>query len=153
WTEVTVRGRSAHCGTTPMERRRDAACAAAEIALFVRKLARDMGGYQKGTVGRIELYPNLINVIPERAVLTVDMRNLDDGLLARAEQEFAAFLERLAGEAQVTIESRGLGRFAPVIFPESVVGLVETTARDLGLPCRRMPSGAGHDAQMMARMC
>jgi beta-ureidopropionase / N-carbamoyl-L-amino-acid hydrolase len=153
WTEVTVHGRSAHCGTTPMERRRDAACAAAEIALFVRKLARDMGGYQKGTVGRIELYPNLINVIPERAVLTVDLRNLDDALLAQAEQAFAAFLERLAGEAQVTIESRGLGRFAPVIFPESVVGLVETTARDLGLPCRRMPSGAGHDAQMMARMC
>ena len=153
WTEVTVTGRSAHAGTTPMAQRRDAACAAAEIALFVRNLAREMGGYQKGTVGRIELHPNLINVIAARAVLTVDLRNLDDGRLAEAERAFAAFLERLAVEAQVTIETRGLGRFAPVVFPESIVGLIEETARERGLPCRRMPSGAGHDAQMMARMC
>src|SRR5262249_30809413 len=68
WTEVAITGRAAHAGTTPMHLRRDAACAAGEIAAFVRRLAQAIGGHQKGTVGRIELYPNLVNVVAERAV-------------------------------------------------------------------------------------
>src|SRR6516225_1331657 len=69
WTEVAITGRAAHAGMTPMHLRRDAAWAAGEIAVFVRGLAQGMGGHQKGTVGRIELYPNLVNVVAERAVL------------------------------------------------------------------------------------
>jgi beta-ureidopropionase / N-carbamoyl-L-amino-acid hydrolase len=153
WTQVTITGRSAHAGTTPMHLRRDALCAAAEVALFVRKLAQDMGGHQKGTVGRIELYPNLVNVVAERAVITVDLRNTDDSRLQEAEQQLAAFLYRLAGQEQVAVATRSLARFAPVAFPAEMVSLVETTARELALPCRRLPSGAGHDAQMMARLC
>jgi beta-ureidopropionase / N-carbamoyl-L-amino-acid hydrolase len=153
WTEVTITGRSAHAGTTPMHLRRDALCAAAEVALFVRKLAQDMGGHQKGTVGRIELYPNLVNVVAERAVMTVDLRNTDDSRLQEAEQQLAAFLDRLAGQEQVAVATRSLARFTPVVFPAEMVSLVETTARELALPCRRLPSGAGHDAQMMARLC
>jgi beta-ureidopropionase / N-carbamoyl-L-amino-acid hydrolase len=153
WTQVTITGRSAHAGTTPMHLRRDALCAAAEVALFVRKLAQDMGGHQKGTVGRIELYPNLVNVVAERAVITVDLRNTDDSRLQEAEQQLAAFLDRLAGQEQVAVATRSLARFAPVAFPAEMVSLVETTARELALPCRRLPSGAGHDAQMMARLC
>src|SRR6266480_3346796 len=101
WTEVSITGRSAHAGTTPMHLRRDAACAAGEIALFVRRLAQSMGGQQKGTVGRIELYPNLVNVIAERAVLTVDLRNTDEKLLQEVERQLAGFLDRLAAEEQV----------------------------------------------------
>jgi N-carbamoyl-L-amino-acid hydrolase len=127
--------------------------AAAEIVLFVRRLAREMGGDQKGTVGRITLAPNLVNVIAERAVLTVDLRNLDEGRLAGAEQALATFLEQLAAREDVTIATHSLGRFAPVQFPADMVAAVETTANELRLPCRRMPSGAGHDAQMMARLC
>jgi N-carbamoyl-L-amino-acid hydrolase len=153
WTEVTIEGRAGHAGTTPIALRRDAALAAAEIVLFVRRLAREMGGEQKGTVGRITLAPNLVNVIAERAVLTVDLRNLDEGRLAGAEQALATFLEQLAAREDVTIATHSLGRFAPVQFPADMVAAVETTANELRLPCRRMPSGAGHDAQMMARLC
>ena len=153
WTEITISGRSAHAGTTPMHLRRDAAYAAGEIALFVRRLARDMGGQQKGTVGRIELSPNLVNVIAERATLTVDLRNLDGGRLVESEQALAAFLERLSTQENVAIATRSLARFEPVLFPGDMVALVETTAGALGLACRRLPSGAGHDAQMMARLC
>jgi N-carbamoyl-L-amino-acid hydrolase len=153
WTEVTVAGRAAHAGTTPMHLRHDAALVAAEIVGGVRALATNMGGAQRGTVGRIELYPNLVNVIAERALLTVDLRNSDTARLAAAERELGALMERLAAQHGVTITTRSLGRFEPVRFPEEIVALVETAARDLGHSCRRLPSGAGHDAQMMARAC
>ena len=153
WIEVSIAGRASHAGTTPMHLRRDAAYAAGEVALFVRRLAREIGGNQRGTVGRIELSPNLVNVVAERAVLTIDLRNTDDARLREAEQRLAGFLEELAAQEQVAISTRSLARFAPVAFPAEMVSLVEATARGLGLPCRRLPSGAGHDAQMMARLC
>jgi beta-ureidopropionase / N-carbamoyl-L-amino-acid hydrolase len=153
WTEVSVMGRAAHAGTTPMHLRRDAACAAGEIALYVRRLAQSVGGNQRGTVGRIELYPNLVNVIAERATVIIDLRNTDEARLQDAEQQLAGFLDRLAAQEQVTISTRSLARFEPVSFPSGIVSLVESTARELALPCRRLPSGAGHDAQMMARLC
>jgi N-carbamoyl-L-amino-acid hydrolase len=112
-----------------------------------------MGGNQKGTVGRIELYPNLVNVIAERAVLSVDLRNTDETRLQEAQQRLAAFLDRLAAQEKVAISTRSLARFEPVLFPGEMVALVEATARELALACRRLPSGAGHDAQMMARVC
>src|SRR5256884_1721852 len=153
WTEVSITGRSAHAGTTPMHLRRDAACAAGEIAVFVRRLAQSMGGHQKGTVGRIELYPNLVNVIAERALLTADLRNPDESLLQEAERQLPGFLDRLAAQDQAPITTRSPPRFPPSPFPPEMVSLIETTARELGLACRRLPSGAGHDAQMMARLC
>ena len=153
WTEVSITGRAAHAGTTPMHLRRDAAYAASEVTVFVRRLARDMGGHQKGTVGRIELYPNLVNVVAERAVLTVDLRNTDEKALQEAERQLGGFLERLAAQEQIAITTRSLARFEPVAFPTEMVSLIETTARELDLSCRRLPSGAGHDAQMMARLC
>jgi beta-ureidopropionase / N-carbamoyl-L-amino-acid hydrolase len=153
WTEVSITGRSAHAGTTPMDLRRDAGYAAGEIAVFVRRLAREMGGQQKGTVGRIELYPNLVNVVAERAVVTVDLRNIDNEPLQQAERQLADFLDRLAAQEQIAIATRSLARFDPVAFPSEMVSLVETTAQELGFACRRLPSGAGHDAQMMARLC
>ncbi|TMJ85849.1 MAG: Zn-dependent hydrolase [Alphaproteobacteria bacterium] len=153
WMEVSITGRSAHAGTTPMDLRHDAGYAAGEIAVFVRRVAREMAGQQKGTVGRIELYPNLVNVVAERAVLTVDLRNIDNEPLQQAERKLADFLDRLAAQEQIVIATRSLARFDPVAFPNEMVSLVETTAQELGFACRRLPSGAGHDAQMMARLC
>src|SRR5262245_19051174 len=153
WTEVSISGRTSHAGTTPMHLRRDAGYVASEIVTAVRRLAKEMGGAQRGTVGRIELSPNLINVVAERAVMTVDLRNSDAARLAAAERELAGIVQRLAAQEQVEITTRSLGRFDPVLFPDDVVALVEASARDLGYSSRRMPSGAGHDAQMMARIC
>jgi beta-ureidopropionase / N-carbamoyl-L-amino-acid hydrolase len=153
WIELTVTGQAAHAGTTPMHRRRDAAHGSVEIALFVRHLVSGIGGQARGTVGRIELHPNLVNVIAERAVLTVDLRNSDASALREAEQRLGEFLARLSAQQQISIDTRSLASFAPVRFPDEMVALVETTAGELELPCRRLPSGAGHDAQMMARLC
>ena len=91
WIEVTITGRSAHAGTTPMHLRQDAGYAAAEIAVFLRRLAQEMGGGQKATLGRIELAPNQVNVVAERAIATIDLRNTDAARLHEAEREACAF--------------------------------------------------------------
>ena len=153
WQEVTIRGQSNHAGTTPMRMRHDAGYAAAAIAHFVRKLTLEIGGDQVGTVGKIDLTPNLINVIAAQATVTVDLRNTDETLLQLAESHFARYLEELAASEGVTISSRRLARFEPVQFDADIAALIERTAAALDLSCRPMTSGAGHDAQMLARVC
>ncbi len=153
WQEFVITGQSNHAGTTPMRLRRDAGYCAAAIAVFVRELAQRLGGSQVATVGMVNLHPNLINVIPARATLTVDLRNTDEAALQRAEQELVAFVERLAQEQSVAIETRRLVRFEPVPFDDRLVKLIEARATARGHHTRRMTSGAGHDAQMMARIC
>jgi N-carbamoyl-L-amino-acid hydrolase len=153
WNELTVRGQSNHAGTTPMRLRHDAGLVAAQVSAAVRELVTDLGGHQVGTVGRIELRPNLVNVVAAEATLTVDLRNTDDDLLRLAEQRLAAEVDRLAAGEGVEVTWRRLARFEPVPFDEAVVTLVEETARELGHEPMRLPSGAGHDAQMLARVC
>jgi N-carbamoyl-L-amino-acid hydrolase len=153
WQEVTIRGVSNHAGTTPMQLRHDAGYCAARIGVFVRELAERMGGSQVGTVGSVRLTPNLINVIPSQAVVSVDLRNTNDGLLTAAERDLTRFLETLALEEGVTIETRSLVRTPPVTFESKVLQAIEAVAAERGQPIRRMTSGAGHDAQMMARIC
>jgi N-carbamoyl-L-amino-acid hydrolase len=153
WTEYTVTGVSNHAGTTPMRLRRDAGYLAASVNLFARKLAWEMAGNQVATVGALALRPNLINVVPNRAVFTVDLRNTDEARLKQAEAAVAAHIAEVAAAERVEVEAKVLARFEPVIFDAALVGRVEHHARALGFSTRRMPSGAGHDAQMMQRLC
>jgi N-carbamoyl-L-amino-acid hydrolase len=153
WQELSITGQSNHAGTTPMRLRHDAGYAAAAVSHFVRGLTRDMGAGQVATVGKIDLHPNLINVIAARATLTVDLRNTDETLLQQAEARLAGFLETLARDEGVSITSRRLARFEPVCFDTAVVQQIERVTQRLGYPQRRMTSGAGHDAQMLARVC
>ena len=153
WQRIALRGQANHAGTTPMRLRRDAGHAAARIVTFLHDLAEGSGGTTVATVGSLRLQPDVINVIPSRAQLTVDLRDTDDGRLATAEAALARFLATLAAETGVAIEAERLSRFAPVTFDARLVELIEDAARRHGLPSRRMTSGAGHDAQMMARIC
>jgi N-carbamoyl-L-amino-acid hydrolase len=153
WTELTISGQSAHAGTTPMRLRRDPGYVAGEIISGVRALARAMGGTQVGTVGLCSFQPNLVNVVPSTVTLTVDLRNTDESLLRQAEDVFGELCQRLADDEGVTIERRTLARFEPVEFHPDMIDLVDHTATRLGHRTRRMPSGAGHDAQMLARVC
>lgn len=153
WQEVTIVGQSNHAGTTPMRLRHDAGYVAGAISMFVRNLAKDMGGDQVGTVGKVDLTPNLINVIAARAMVTVDLRNTNETLLQEAEARFADFLQEIAASEDVQITTRQLARLEPVLFNTALVELIEQQAHSQGLSCRRMTSGAGHDAQMLARIC
>jgi N-carbamoyl-L-amino-acid hydrolase len=153
WTELTIRGQSAHAGTTPMRLRHDPGYVAAAIVTAVRDLAIEFGGSQVATVGRVEFQPNLVNVVPASVVMTVDLRNTDEDRLQAAEARFAAACETLAAAEGVVIERRTLARFQPVDFDPAMIDAVERTAQTLGHTTIRMPSGAGHDAQMLARIC
>jgi N-carbamoyl-L-amino-acid hydrolase len=153
WQELTFAGQSNHAGTTPMAMRHDAAYVAARVATYVREMVERIGGVQVGTVGAIELQPNLVNVVASRAKMTVDLRNTDEDALREAERDLARFVERAARDEGVTVTSRQLARFEPVRFEQRLVDLVEATAQAFGYKVRRLPSGAGHDAQMLARLC
>jgi beta-ureidopropionase / N-carbamoyl-L-amino-acid hydrolase len=153
WQEVRVAGQFNHAGTTPMDYRHDAGFAAASVAVAARALARELGGHQVATVGKLDLRPDLVNVVAGKAVLTVDLRNTDGDVLVEAERRMAAEVDRIAAEEGVTVERRQLARFDPVRFDDRIVDLVEKTGREHGHAVRRLPSGAGHDAQMLARLC
>ncbi|MCU1376032.1 MAG: putative N-carbamoyl-L-amino acid amidohydrolase, partial [Actinomycetia bacterium] len=97
WQELTITGQSNHAGTTPMHLRHDAGAVAAQIAVAVRELASSPGGPLVGTVGRLDLHPDLVNVVAGRAVLTVDLRDTDEAVLAAAEKALAETVRELAG--------------------------------------------------------
>lgn len=153
WTEVSVVGQSNHAGTTPMNLRRDPGLVAFRTAAFVRDLAEEIGQPQVATVGRVELQPNLVNVVPAQATFTIDLRHTNNEVLLSAEQRTLDYLAATAAAEGCTITTRSLARFEPVDFDPQVIDLVERTAANAGLSVRRMPSGAGHDAQMLARVC
>ena len=123
------------------------------ISVFLRDLADRYTGDQVCTVGKIDLFPNLINVIPAKAVLTLDVRNTDENILSQAEREISEFMASLSQSEGVDITSRPLARFEPVVFHPQVIDIVEKVSASITPSVRRMPSGAGHDAQMLARVC
>jgi N-carbamoyl-L-amino-acid hydrolase len=153
WTEIIVTGQSAHAGTTPMRLRRDPMVVAAQVVTEARAIARRMGGTQVATVGRLNAFPDLVNVVPAHVTFTVDVRNTDEDRLQQAEQTLFAFARRMAAEEGCDISMKPLARFEPVEFDDRMIDLVEKTAQALGHSVKRMPSGAGHDAQMLARVC
>jgi N-carbamoyl-L-amino-acid hydrolase len=153
WTELTITGQSAHAGTTPMRLRHDPGHVAASVITGVRTIASEMGASQVATVGRCEFSPNLVNVVPSEVVMTVDLRNTDEALLQQAEGRFRDLLDGLSVAEGVSIRSRTLARFQPVVFDPTMIQRVESAAVARGHSTLRMPSGAGHDAQMLARIC
>jgi N-carbamoyl-L-amino-acid hydrolase len=152
WLELTLTGRPSHAGTTPMAYRVDPALAAARIALRAHELTGEIPG-QLATIGVIRVEPGNVNVVPERVVMTLDLRNPDDAGLAQAEAAIRDVCSTLAARDGIAIASRDLARFPATPFTESLIAEIERSAGDHGLPIRRMISGAGHDAQMMARLC
>jgi beta-ureidopropionase / N-carbamoyl-L-amino-acid hydrolase len=152
WQRVTIEGEANHAGTTPMSIRRDAGHAAACVVTFLRDRARDANTPTVATVGCMSFEPNAINVIPSRATFTVDLRDPDEQRLQAEEAALAAYLEEMAANQEVTISVERLARFEPMTFDSRIVELVEDAARKRGLASKRMTSGAGHDAQMIARI-
>lgn len=150
---VVVEGVTNHAGTTPMKDRKDAMVAAARFVDMVYTTVAGWPGTQVATVGRIEVEPGAPNVIPGRATLSLEIRDLS---MAKIEEVF----RQLAGRAEVIGSESGttfsFDRFyvseAAPTAPH-IQDVVESAAAGLGLSTRRMPSGAGHDAQSMAHIC
>lgn len=151
WQQVEVKGHANHAGTTPTHLRHDAGFVASAIVAELRAMAVD-SGTTLATVGCMQFEPNLINVIPRKATFTVDLRDPDETCLANAEKRLNQYLEQLAEREGVSITTKRLVRFEPVIFDAGLADAIEASAQRLGFSHRRMTSGAGHDAQMIARI-
>ena len=153
WQQITIEGAQNHAGTTPISYRHDAGVAAAKVITFMRERCLQSNGKTVSTTGCISFQPNAINVIPSRAVFTVDVRNPDEAALQAEEKALADYLAELEKTDGVTITAERLSRFLPVQFDEGIVRLVEKYAKQHALKCRRITSGAGQDAQNMALLC
>src|SRR5919109_2160589 len=150
WSRLTIHGVQDHAGPTPMRVRHDALVAAAEIVGGVRAIAREIGGELVTTVGNLTVAPNIVNAIPGKVTLSIDMRDPRDGTLDRA----LPMLDRVVREA---CEKEGVRyalehywRVPRTPFDPEVVAAVERAAQATGAGYRRILSGAGHDAQYMA---
>jgi N-carbamoyl-L-amino-acid hydrolase len=151
WQQITVQGNANHAGTTPTRLRHDAGWVAAAVSTFLRELAITTGT-TLATIGMLRIEPNVINVIPRKAVFTVDLRDPDEQRLQDAERRLAEFLEEVAEKEGVKITTERLVRFEPVVFNAGLADAIEASAERMGFTHRRMTSGAGHDAQMIARI-
>jgi len=153
WHRVVVEGVANHAGTTPMSMRRDAGYVAARIITFLHDRAACSHTPTVATIGCIHFEPNAINVIPSRATFTIDLRDPDEQRLQAEETALAEYLAELAATEGVEISTERIARVEPVNFDTEIVELVEAIVKQRGFLSRRMTSGAGHDAQMMASIC
>jgi hydantoinase/carbamoylase family amidase len=147
---VTVQGLSGHAGTVPMPLRHDAAAAAAEIVLAVEQRCSSEPGLV-GTVGKLEVPGGAINVIPGRCELSIDIRSGRDALRDAADADISAEIKRIAARRGVAIERRTVLEAAGVPCAAALQDAWSASIeRVTGGPAPRLPSGAGHDAMMMA---
>lgn len=150
WTEYTFRGATNHAGTTPMNMRRDALLGAAETIVFARGLCGQVGGDHRATIGSLTTAPCLSNVVAEKAVFIVDSRNADLDRLKRAQTLLDEEVQKICTKHGLEYSARELVRVDPVAFDQAMIEMVEDAAQEMRLSSKRMISGAGHDAQMMA---
>ncbi|TNC74948.1 Zn-dependent hydrolase [Rubellimicrobium roseum] len=152
WLEVRLTGREAHTGSTPMTMRVNAGLGMARIIEMVHRTAMDHQPDAVGAVGHMNVWPNSRNVIPGRAVFTIDIRSPHqaklDAMRARIEEE----APRIAADLGLGIEIESVGHFDPVTFDPALAQSVRDAADRLGYSRRDIVSGAGHDACWIARV-
>jgi N-carbamoyl-L-amino-acid hydrolase len=150
--DVTLRGFANHAGTTPMDRRRNAMLAAAEIVLTVDRVVRSVEGRQVGTVGRLLVKPGAPNVIPGQVDLTVELRDLSTEKIERLWRDIHTEALATAKKFDVTLDHTLQHVNPPALSTPAVRAVIAEAVQGLGLSSQTMPSGAGHDAQDLARI-
>jgi N-carbamoyl-L-amino-acid hydrolase len=150
--EVTIEGFANHAGTTPMNQRRDAMLAAARFIDAVNRVVTGIPGRQVGTVGKIQALPGAYNVIPGKVVAGLELRDLDANKIQLMFDKIRAEATRIAEATGTRFDFRQTSASAPALTDERIRRLIDETAKRLGLTTKQLPSGAGHDAQEMARL-
>ena len=149
---VTVEGFANHAGTTAMNNRRDALLAAAKFIEAVNRIVTSVPGRQVGTVGKIQAFPGAPNVIPGKVVLTLELRDLDAAKIQMLYQKIRGEADQIAQASKVTFDFKELNTNIPAPTDPRIRSIIDNSAKELGLTTKQMPSGAGHDAQDMARL-
>jgi allantoate deiminase len=149
---VTVTGEAGHAGTVPMRMRRDALAGAAEMTLLAERIGR-AGHEMVATVGRLEVSPGATNIIPAKVMFTVDLRSMDDGARHAAIAQFEKEARGIADARRLGIDIEHFHAVDVVPCDARLQELLIAAIGDGGGRAVRLPSGAGHDAQVMARLC
>ena len=152
WLQITLTGKDAHTGSTPMNMRVNAGLGMARIIEAVHRIAMDHQPDAVGAVGQANVYPNSRNVIHGKAVFTVDFRSPDLAKLNAMRARLEAEAPVIAAELGLGIEIEPVGHFDPVTFDEGLVGVVRGAAEQLGYSHMNIVSGAGHDACWINRV-
>jgi N-carbamoyl-L-amino-acid hydrolase len=152
-TWVTFHGRADHAGTTPMTMRQDAFLGAAEFGLRARDLVLAEGsGSTVATVGAMDIKPGASNIVPETAFLTLDLRDISAEVLQRLLERVGILAHEIAQKWGLTVTVERMRLTEPAQMSPRIQGVIDGVARDLGYPTHWMNSGAGHDAQVMAKI-
>jgi hydantoinase/carbamoylase family amidase len=146
---LTFAGVAGHAGTVPMERRRDALAAAAEFVLAVEAEARSRQGLV-ATVGRLEVHPGAVNVIPGQVDLSLDVRHADDAARSSATETILERAKAIADKRNLIVAVALIGANPAVPCSPRLAGLLSQAVADLGLEVAQLPSGAGHDGVAMS---
>jgi len=152
WYDLTLEGRASHAGTTPMQLRRDASVAAAEIIIAVNRLTAEIGKGALATTGVIDAYPNSRNVVPSRVFTTVDLRHTEVEVLDRMEERLNETVSSISAKHRVSGKLDRIWNSPPVEFDVDCVDAVRESAKKIGHPMREIVSGAGHDAVYVSRV-
>jgi beta-ureidopropionase / N-carbamoyl-L-amino-acid hydrolase len=153
WWDVTIEGFANHAGTTPMNQRKDALLAAAKLITAVNKVATSIPGRQVATVGRIKAEPGAPNVIPGKVVMSLEIRDLSSEKIQMVYDKIQAEAKKIEQESGTKIQFNALDTTAvPALSDERIRKLIAEAAQELGFSYKLMPSGAGHDAQDIARI-
>jgi len=151
--EVKIEGFANHAGTTPMNQRRDAMLAAAKFIEAVNGIVTSLPGRQVGTVGKLQAWPGAYNVIPGKVVLGLELRDLDAAKVQMLYQKIRDEASQISKSSGTTFDFIETNNIVPAPTDERIRKLIDETAKSLALSTRWLPSGAGHDAQEIARLC
>lgn len=146
WTQVTIEGKDAHTGSTPMPMRKNAGLGMARVLEKVDEIAWSHAPHAVGAAGHIDVYPNSRNVIPGKVVFTVDFRSPELDVITDMENRLKVEGQKIADEMGLSISFEKVGGFDPVKFDDGCVTAVRNAAERLGYSHRDLISGAGHDA-------
>lgn len=152
WLEITLTGKDAHTGSTPMNMRVNAGLGMARITERVHQIAMAHQPNAVGAVGQVKVFPNSRNVIPGRVVFTVDIRSPEQGKLDAMKAEVIRAAHAVSRELGLGCEIEEVGHFDPVTFDAGLVKTVRQAAEKLGLSHMDIVSGAGHDACWINRV-
>ena len=152
WTQLTVTGKDAHTGSTPMPMRKNAGLGMARILDKVDQIALGHAPHAVGAAGHIDVFPNSRNVIPGKAVFTVDFRSPDLSVIEDMEAQLKTEAQKICDAMGLTLEIEKVGGFDPVAFDEGCVAAVRRAAERLGYSHMNLISGAGHDACWINRV-
>jgi beta-ureidopropionase / N-carbamoyl-L-amino-acid hydrolase len=153
WWEFTFKGKANHAGTTPMNMRQDPMLPAARFVLAVNEIVNSYEGKQVGTVGKIQAFPGAGNVIPGEVKLNVEVRDLSSDKIWKIFADLEARAKQLVEESEIGLEIKHIEVASkPALADPMIREIIKTQAEKLGLRTKSLPSGAGHDAQEMARI-